>query len=61
MQARPGFSLQMKSDDKVTPLRKAYEKPKLEVLGDVRAITMGGSPGTGESGAPLARMDKTHP
>jgi hypothetical protein len=29
---------------------KVYEKPKLEILGDVRAITLGGSDGVGESG-----------
>jgi hypothetical protein len=30
--------------------RKVYEKPKLEILGDVRAFTLGGSAGSGESG-----------
>jgi len=35
------------SNDK---LRKTYSKPLLVALGDLRSLTMGGSPGTGESG-----------
>ncbi len=31
--------------------RKAYEPPALTLLGDVRDLTLGGSPGTGDSGA----------
>jgi len=30
--------------------RKPYERPALRELGDVRGITLGGSPGAGESG-----------
>ncbi|MBI5963815.1 MAG: lasso RiPP family leader peptide-containing protein [Chloroflexi bacterium] len=30
--------------------RKPYRKPKLESLGDLRSLTLGGSFGTGESG-----------
>jgi hypothetical protein len=30
--------------------RKPYKSPRLEVLGDVRDITLGGSPGVGDSG-----------
>jgi len=29
--------------------RKVYTKPRLEDLGDLRTLTLGGSPGTGES------------
>lgn len=31
---------------------KAYIKPKLVCYGDVRDITLGGSPGGGDSGSP---------
>lgn len=31
--------------------RKKYEKPVLIPLGDIRDVTMGGSPGFGDSGA----------
>lgn len=30
--------------------RKPYEKPQLQVLGDLRDITLGGSGGSGDSG-----------
>ena len=30
--------------------RKPYHKPELEILGDLRSLTLGGSPGTGDSG-----------
>lgn len=29
-------------------VRKPYQKPRLEELGDLRAITLGGSPGFGD-------------
>jgi hypothetical protein len=29
-----------------------YQTPKLTALGDVRDLTLGGSPGTGDSGNP---------
>jgi len=31
-------------------LRKAYTPPKLELVGDVFDLVLGGSPGTGDSG-----------
>jgi len=34
------------------PRRCAYACPRLEVLGDIRDLTLGGSPGTGDSGNP---------
>jgi hypothetical protein len=35
------------------PLRRpAYVSPVLRILGDVRDVTMGASPGTGDSGNP---------
>ena len=30
--------------------RKPYRKPRLQELGDLRTLTLGGSPGTGDSG-----------
>jgi hypothetical protein len=30
--------------------REVYEAPRLLALGDVRDLTLGGSPGTGDSG-----------
>ncbi len=35
--------------------KRSYQKPKLIEHGDVRDITFGPSPGTGESGAPSIR------
>lgn len=35
--------------------KRAYQPPRLSLLGDIRAITLGGSAGTGESGSPLIR------
>jgi hypothetical protein len=31
--------------------KRPYHPPVLEVLGDIRDLTMGGSPGAGDSGA----------
>ena len=36
-------------------IRKPYRKPQLEVLGDLRTLTLGGSPGLNDSGG-----DTTH-
>ena len=38
------------AEPKVTA-RRPYSAPVLEGLGDIRDLTMGGSPGTGDSGA----------
>jgi hypothetical protein len=35
--------------------RKQYRKPKLEELGDLRTLTLGGSPGGGDSGSLTTR------
>ena len=32
-------------------LRRFYIEPRLEVMGNIRDLTLGGSPGTGDSGA----------
>lgn len=32
--------------------RKAYTPPRLQSLGDLRDLTLGGSPGLGDSGMP---------
>jgi hypothetical protein len=34
--------------------RKPYLKPRLEELGDLRSITLGGSPGAGDSGGGIS-------
>ncbi len=33
--------------------RLPYSPPRLEVLGDVRDLTLGGTPGLGDSGDPM--------
>jgi hypothetical protein len=38
--------------DSTQRARKVYEPPRLEVLGDVREITLGGTIGVGDSGFP---------
>lgn len=35
-------------------VREPYETPALVFLGDVRDLTLGGSPGSGDSGSPGA-------
>ena len=40
-----------KLQEKGNLLQKVYHKPYLEKLGDLRTLTLGGSPGTGDSGA----------
>ncbi len=34
-----------------TKPRKPYRKPHLQVLGDLRSLTLGGSPGVNDSGS----------
>ncbi len=36
-------------------VREAYEVPTLILLGDVRDLTLGGSPGSGDSGDPATQ------
>lgn len=38
-----------------TGKRRPYTKPQLEVYGNIRELTHGGSPGTGDSGSPGTR------
>lgn len=33
------------------PPRRPYSPPRLQIFGDVRSLTMGGSPGIGDSGS----------
>lgn len=35
---------------------KKYRKPQLQELGDLRTLTMGGSPGTGDSSGSTSRF-----
>ena len=45
-----------------TSPKKLYSPPKLEKLGDLRTITLGGSPGTGDlSGNPLIQAQLPPP
>ncbi len=37
-------------EEEGTHPRRSYRKPHLEELGDLRTLTLGGSPGTGDSG-----------
>lgn len=37
------------AEDKVNP-RKPYHKPFVQELGDLRSLTLGGSPGAGDTG-----------
>jgi hypothetical protein len=34
------------------PVRRDYEPPRLVALGDLRELTLGASPGAGDSGGP---------
>jgi len=43
-------SSKTKRGDSGKKRRKPYNSPKLEELGDIREITLGGSPGVGDSG-----------
>lgn len=36
-------------------IKQVYVKPELIALGDVRDVTLGGSPGSGDSGNPGAQ------
>lgn len=46
--------LQQNTTIEPTVVREAYETPTLILLGDVRDLTLGGSPGSGDSGNPGA-------
>ncbi len=43
------------------PVRKPYHKPKLEILGDLRSLTLGGSFGAGESGSLVRKVARGIP
>lgn len=38
------------NENAVTTEREPYLPPRLQLLGDLRDLTLGGSPGTGDSG-----------
>ena len=40
------------------PARAPYMAPRLENLGEIRELTLGGSPGAGDSGSPTAKRTK---
>ena len=41
--------------------RKPYRKPQLEILGDLRTLTLGGSPGLNDSGSEFTRKPPPAP
>lgn len=43
-------TLHVEIEEAVTTPRAPYQAPQLTALGDVRDLTLGGSPGTGDSG-----------
>jgi hypothetical protein len=40
------------SEEDSSVILKPYEKPELKDLGDLRTLTLGGTPGAGDSGFP---------
>jgi hypothetical protein len=58
MQASKKISKETPADQQVV-FKKVYQKPRLEILGDLRTVTLGPSYGTGESGAPRTRQVNT--
>ncbi len=48
---KPSFKTQKTLAEEFALSRKPYAKPCLVILGDVRDMTLGGSPGAGDSGA----------
>jgi hypothetical protein len=44
-------TLNAENETAVTAVRAPYQAPQLTALGDVRDLTLGGSPGTGDSGS----------
>jgi hypothetical protein len=47
-----------KNTSKPVQKKKIYTPPKLDILGDVRDITLGGSPGRGDSGSATTKFPK---
>jgi hypothetical protein len=52
---------QQSKNKNVRKPRKPYRKLHLEALGDLRSLTLGGSPGTGESGNTFIFKNRTPP
>lgn len=48
-----GSKLGERPSEPVNRPRKPYSAPELAIFGDVRDVTMGVSPGVGESGNPV--------
>lgn len=56
MMKRPNARAQSTAAIEPVPLstpKRPYRSPRLETLGDVRSLTLGGSPGVGDSGDPF--------
>ena len=47
--------------DATSPPRRPYQQPRLDCLGDVRDLTLGGSPGTGDSPDPFNTQSPIEP
>ena len=52
---------QYKEEEGQEGLRKVYRKPELNVLGDLRSLTLGGSPGILDSGSESSRQPPIPP
>ena len=48
-QNEPDKKINSKMEEKKKEERKPYRKPLLETLGDLRTLTLGGTPGFGDS------------
>ena len=51
----------LNAESSVVVGKRSYSRPELERYGDIRGMTMGGSPGVGESAIPGFRNPKTRP
>jgi hypothetical protein len=46
-------AMRLATEGTPAPRQRTYARPLLEVLGDLRTLTLGGTPGGGDSGNPL--------
>jgi len=54
MEIKQASEIKRLNKDEIS-LKKPYQTPKLYVYGELRDLTLGGSPGTGDSGNPGAQ------
>jgi len=48
-----GFDVKVKQQDRAKLNKKDYTAPSLKTLGRLNTVTLGGTPGIGDSGNPL--------